>query len=169
LIEGVAFGHGPRVIASNMRAGVGITLDRALSIARTETLRVYRAASQAQYKTSGVVNMYRRMSARDHRVCIACLLMDGHLFPVDEPFAEHVQGRCVPVPEVLGLPVIEWPDGKTWFLAQDVNYQREILGPGRYEAWRAGDFELDEVVSRKTDSVWGDAFIPKPLYELIGG
>jgi len=41
------------------------------------------------------------------------------------------------------------------------------LGPGRYEAWVAGFYELEDLITETTHEIWGDALIPTPLNELI--
>lgn len=52
LIEGVALGRNPRAIASQIREGLGGNLLRALTIARTETLRAYRTTSHQTYQAN---------------------------------------------------------------------------------------------------------------------
>lgn len=161
LLEGVTRGINPREIAKMMADGLGIGINPALNTARTEQLRVYREAARMNYQNSGVVEGYQRISARDERVCPACLMADdGTVYPLDEPFAEHNQGRCSPVPVVAGLPPVRWQTGADWFKQQPAEAQERILGKERFGLWQAGAFELEQVVQRRTDAVWGDAFVP---------
>src|SRR3990172_1316982 len=119
LINAIALGKNPNETALLMAKKFGVGLDRAINIARTEQLRVYRTANLAQYKESGVVRGYQRLSARDTRVCPACLFADdGTIYSLDDPFDEHPQGRCTPVPVVIGLPVVTWQSGISWFESQ---------------------------------------------------
>ena len=142
-------------------------MDRAINIARTEQLRVYRTANLAQYKESGVVRGYQRLSARDTRVCPACLFADdGTIYSLDDPFDEHPQGRCTPVPVVIGLPVVTWQSGISWFESQSAASQRGMLGPGAYDAWQNGQFDLADMVGRVENEVWGGALTTKSLSEL---
>lgn len=169
LIEGVALGRNPRVVARSMRDGLAGGLNSAMNTARTEQLRVYREASRRQYQRSGVVTSYRRISARDTRVCPACLFADGRRYDLGESLDEHNQGRCAMIPDVRGIPPTSWQFGQSWFVGQDAGVQRQILGTGRYDAWQEGAFELDDVVGRREDSTWGNSLVPRSLQELTSG
>lgn len=168
LVDAILKGVNPRETARLMRNGFGAGLNRALNIARTEQLRAYRLASLQNYERSGVVEGYKRLSARDTRVCPACLLADnGQVYPLSTPFDEHPQGRCTPVPVVKGLPVVTWQTGEAWFMSLDAASQLDILGKGRFNAWQAGVFDLAALVSRKVDPVWGGSLVTTPLADLL--
>lgn len=170
LAKGVAIGENPRVIARDMvRNGLSQSLNRMLTIARTETLRVYRESSREQYKESGVVPGYKRLATHDRRVCPACLMADGEFYKLTEVMPEHPQGRCAMVPIVDGYKPAEWQSGADWFTEQNPEVQQGILGNGRYQAWRAGKFDLDQLVAVRADRVWGDSLQPRTLTDLLGG
>lgn len=170
LIDAIALGKNPRDTARAMREGFGVGFDRSLRIARTEQLRAYREANRQQYQASGLVEGYKRLSGRDTRVCAGCLMVDnGQIYPLDYTFEAHPQCRCTLVPVVTGLPVVTWQDGASWFMAQTPADQKTILGPGRFEAWQAGEFELQDVVRRDWDETWGGSIVPKTLAELTSG
>lgn len=167
LVDAILKGVNPRETARLMRDGFGVGLNRALNIARTEQLRAYRVASLQNYQRSGLVEGYKRLSARDSRVCPACLMADnGQVYPLTTPFEEHPQGRCTPVPVVKGLAPVTWQSGPDWFMGQDPNTQLAILGPGRFNLWQAGSIQLADLVSRKDDPVWGGSFVPTPIKDL---
>lgn len=69
LVKNTALGINPRQTAREMMKASGATLQRALVIARTESLRVYREASRQQYQASGLVTGYRRLCAKQTRTC----------------------------------------------------------------------------------------------------
>lgn len=167
LVDGTARGIAPRRLAGLIANDLAGGLNKALQIARTEQLRVYRESSRMQYTDSGVVSGYKRLSARDERVCPACLMADGQTFRLEISFAEHVQGRCTLVPIVIGADVPKWETGKKWFGKQPPEVQARILGMGRFEAWQDGQFKLDQLVTKKTSRVWGDALVPAPLKDLV--
>lgn len=170
LINAIGLGKNPMDTARAMRDGFGVGFNRAINIARTEQLRVYRQSNIEQYRTSKLVQGYKRLSARDTRVCPACLMADdGTVYGLDVPFEEHPQGRCTPVPVVIGMPVVQWQNGQAWFLAQNDAAQRSILGAGRYDAWKAGSFGLADLVKREDNDIWGTSLITKSLNELTGG
>lgn len=170
LIAGVALGRNPQVVARMMvRDGLSQSLTRMMLIARTEQLRVYRESSRQTYISSGVVERYKRLASKSRRTCAACLMADGQIYELDEPFDEHPAGRCQLLPVVAGLPPVRWTEGRDWFTEQSPEVQRSILGPGRFDAWRAGAFDLDQLVSRRENPVWGGALVPTPLRDLLAG
>jgi SPP1 gp7 family putative phage head morphogenesis protein len=167
LVDGVALGYNPRKVARQMAEGMTGSLNRMMTIARTEQLRTYRQASYASYQESGVVIGYRRLATHDRRSCISCIVDEGHFYPLDEEMPMHPNDRCVPIPVVRNASPIEWQHGEDWFMDQPSETQESILGKGHYEAWRTGKFELGEAVTVKPNAVWGDSLAVTPLRELL--
>ena len=167
LVNGMAMGLNPRVVARNMADAMAGNLDRALTIARTEQLRAFREASRQQMINSGVVTGYTRRCALSARTCEACLALDGTESDTDELMETHPNCRCVAVPIVADLPRIEMQSGEDWFKAQDETTQRDILGPGKFDAWKAGQFEFSQLASTHVDPEWGPTVSATPLSELI--
>jgi hypothetical protein len=149
-----------------MKRGMAQGLNRALVIARTEQMRVYHQSAQQQYAASGVVYGHRRLAAHDDRTCPACLAADGELLDVNKPLYDHPNGRCTSIPLVDGLPAVQFETGQDWLRKQDAETQRRILGRGRYDAWRAGRFELDELAVTTSDETWGKSLNVAPLKDL---
>lgn len=169
MVKGVALGKGPVAIArAVVRQGLSRSLDRMIVTNRTETLRVYRQATLDSYRESGIVVAYMRIAAKSARTCVGCLFADGRTYPLSVPFEEHVQGRCTAVPVVSGAPMPTWKTGADWFVEQPAATQREMLGPGRYDAWKANKFALHELVKVREDATWGNSVISTPLRELVG-
>jgi len=167
LMRGVALGWHPTRTAQEMINGAGLAFQRALLIARTEQMRVYRETTRQQYVASAIVEGYIRVSAKSARTCIACLMSDGQFFELDVPFEEHPAGRCVAIPALVRGQRATWETGEQWFRRQDEATQRQVLGPGRYDAWQAGRFELGATVTRREDATWGASLVPTPLHELL--
>lgn len=168
LVNGTAQGWNPRQTARVMRDDLAGGLQKALEIARTEQLRVYREVHRSQYEASGVVRGQKRLTAHDDRVCPACIADEGTVYPLNVILSDHVQGRCTSVPVVEGLPEVTWLSGEDWFRGQDEGVQRSILGNGRYEAWREGQFEFGQLVTHQEDATWGGSIVPTALKELTG-
>lgn len=178
IAEGIALGKSPRETARIIRNNFGLPLTKSLTISRTETLRAYREATRSQYASNNnVVKGYRRHSAKDSRVCMACLALDGTLYQLDEPLNEHPNGRCSLVPETityrdLGLDVPEdtrrLETGQEWFQRQPEGTQRQMMGGAKFDAWMDGKFSLDDIPKVGHDRVWGDSATPKSLKELVG-
>lgn len=157
LLNGTALGWNPRKTAREMRNGVDHGLDRMIRIARTEQIRVYRSSARQRYEDSGVVTSYKRIAAKQERTCIACLLLDGTEYDTRFELDDHVNGRCSMVPVVRGYKEPSWPSGRDWFNDLDEDAQARIMGKGAFEKWRDGEIELDDLVKRTHDSVWGDS------------
>ena len=156
LVRGIALGVNPNEVARRaIRLGLGTSFTRMAAIARTEQLRVYRLTTLESYANSRVVTGYRRLSARDSRVCAACLFADGNEYPIDYGFDSHVCCRCTTVPILRGIPPIQYETGQTWVARQPEGTQLEILGRGRFALWRRGEASLSDMVSRDWSDTWG--------------
>jgi len=159
LIDSTALGRNPRVTAGLMQNDLTGGLNKAMTIARTEQMRVYRMASAQSYKKSGLVKGQKRLTAHDSRVCIGCLADEGTVYPINEPIPDHPNGRCTGVPIIVGMPEINWTSGEAWLNTQPEDMQRAILGDKRFGMWQDGaDFGEFSVVKR--DPVWGKSVVP---------
>jgi SPP1 gp7 family putative phage head morphogenesis protein len=103
LTAGLVRGSSPRVVARQMAKDAALPGVRALAIARTETLRSFRIASQASYAAQdGLVTGYRRLAANGPRTCALCRADNGAFYEVTETMPTHVQCRCAMVPVTIG-------------------------------------------------------------------
>jgi hypothetical protein len=168
LTEATARGWNPRKAARVMQNGLTGGLQKALVIARTEQLRVYRMASDQAYRESGVVSGKRRLATRDTRTCLACLALDGEYIPIEAEMYDHVCGRCTAIPVVAGLPETKWQRGPEWFASLQADTQREMMGAKRYQAWHEGAFAFEDLATVTDDPVWGRAPQVTPLSVLSG-
>jgi len=166
LVDGVALGWGPRKTAKLMAEGMTGSLDRMLTIARTEQLRVYNESNRQQYIASGIVTSYTRIAAHDRRTCLNCILLEGTKYATDELMPSHPNCRCALIPIVRGQPEPEWQRGEDWLRSQDSATQESIMGKGKYEAWRLGQFELQDSVQIVPNATWGPTLRSVPLREL---
>ncbi len=166
LVRGVAIGQNPAKVAAGMRDALGVGLDRAFLIARTEELRAFRTAAQDTYREAGVTQ-YRRMATLDEATCIGCLAADGEISDNDEVFDAHPACRCTMVP-IVGEE-LTWRSSEDWFNAQDHETQVAIMGPGRLEAYESGAASWSDMFMRTDDATWGGAIVPTPLSDLVPG
>lgn len=176
--EGIALGYSPRKTAKIVQRRVGMGLTRALTISRTETLRAYRESTRLQYAANpNIVKGYIRRSAQNARTCMACIALDGKRYPLTEALDEHVNGRCVLVPDTvtykdLGLNVKEPPSdpfsSRDWFNQQTPAVQSNMMGTGKFKAWKNGDFQLEDMARIDRNRVWGDQAVEKSLKQLVG-
>ena len=178
LTSGIITGRNPRVTAQRIRqASATGTLARAETIARTETLRAYRNAQQQAYDASPVVDGWTWLSAQNARTCAACWVMTGSWHPTTERLAGHVNCRCRMIPRtpsweslgLVGLPDTnpQVPPGPETLAQLHPDELVHILGPGKYERYRAGELALSDMVTETDSPVWGKsvrvATIPEAL------
>lgn len=177
LLKGILSGKGPAAIARDMMTVWGIPLTRAMTISRTETIRAHRAAVMAGYRAnSHVAKGWTWMSAQDNRVCMSCTAMHGTHHPLTETLEDHPNGRCYALADTvtwrdLGIDMDEVEDepiisGEDWFKAQPESVQREMMGPGKYEAWVNGQFKFGQLSHYTYDERWGGMFTEATLEQL---
>lgn len=174
LIRGVASGSNPRVTARRMvqRAEHGFNggLTRAMNIARTETLDAHRAAAQvSQAQHADVLRGWQWLAKLDARTCPSCWAQHGSIHALDDPGPnDHQQGRCGRMPLTktwadLGLDIAEppslLPDSSTVFAGLTPAQQLEVLGPGRYAAYAAGEFPMDAWSVKRSTPGWRDSHV----------
>jgi SPP1 gp7 family putative phage head morphogenesis protein len=167
LVDGIALGRNPLETARRaLRQGLGRSFTRMATIARTETLRVYRQTTLEGYRQSNVVVGYRRLCAKDERTCLGCLMADGRFYERDVAFEEHPAGRCAAVPVLERGSPIDFETGQEWFVRQPESVQREMLGPGRWALYERGEVTLNDLVTRRWDETWGGSLSPTPVGRL---
>jgi hypothetical protein len=169
LAGGLALGEPLRQIARRASEGAGIALSRAMTITRTEIIEARRLAAHAQFLESAeVLNGWKRM-ANKKSACLACLFLDGTIYPTKQSLDDHPNGQCTAVPLVKGVPEPMWQTGKEYFLGLSPEQQQERMGMGRFEAWQDGQFELKDLVTWRRNKDWGDIPEVTPLWKLTGG
>lgn len=100
LIDSVSLGRNPYQTARLMRDSMDGNFKRAVLIARTETIQVFRETSIMQMTESNVVKEWEWLIENDDITCEFCLSQSGKRFPLTEGFFSHPRCRCAPVPIV---------------------------------------------------------------------
>ena len=165
LVNGLARGLGPGQIGRDMADGMGMGLDRALLIARTEAARSYRTASTEQYRQSGVVGSFMRL-VKKATACAGCLMLDGELFDTADELDDHPRGKCMVIPVVEGVAPPQWQKGQDWFLEQSEEEQKRILGPQKWQAWQDSGLPVSALAKHNHSSVWGSSPRPATISEI---
>lgn len=121
LTQGISEGDGPRSIARKLKdvfegkAG----RQRALTIARTETIRAHAEASLNSYEQVGLQDVQVEAewsTAGDDRVCELCLPLDGVVMPIKEArglLPRHPNCRCAWLPATVNAKEPTQKRGKT--------------------------------------------------------
>jgi len=175
LEEGIALGYNPRKMAALAQQQFGIGLQWALTTARTSALWSYREASRANYVANSdvVVGWIWWAEIASPRTCMSCLAKHGSRHDANEVLNDHHNGRCASIPIVplatrLGLSAPKIEDGEDWFNRQPEAVQKARMGPGKWEAWKAGEFTFDALSTVYHDHVYGDMWQETTLTGLVG-
>lgn len=179
LIQGIALGQNPRKVARAMRDAGGLPLARALTIARTEVLGVYRESTRRTYAAnSDVLTGWQWHSALDKRTCPVCWSMHGTMHKPDESLDSHPSCRCAMLPVTkpwsqlgfAGVPEtrVTLEKGADIFARQSDALKRAVLGPGKFKAYQEGKLSLSDLVVRTRSKVWGKGRRERSLRDVLG-
>lgn len=174
LAEAISLGINPNRIGAEIARELGVGLTWSQTTARTAQMWAYREATRANYMAnSDVISGWTWYSALDTRVCMSCLSKHGQRFPVNAVLADHHNGRCVAIPalrfgERFGIEIDEIEPGETWFNKQSEATQKTIMGPGMFDAWKAGEFAFRELSVRVENPIYGEMFQEATLKGLLG-
>jgi SPP1 gp7 family putative phage head morphogenesis protein len=184
LIRGVAAGSNPRetarrIITRTERYGFNGGLNRALVIARTETLDAHREAARVgRMAHTDVLGGWTWLAKLDTRTCPSCWAQHGTVHPVEKTGPDdHQQGRCTAIPTTrswadLGIDVEEppslLPSREDAFEQLTGEQQLQILGPGRYSAYVNGTFPMDDWSVVKSTPGWRDSHVVAPVPQSGG-
>jgi hypothetical protein len=167
LLDAVALGYNPVKTARLIQDAFGRGLTDALRMARTAQLYSSRVAAQNIYQNSEVVDGWIWYAQLDGATCQSCIVMHGTIHSKDELLSDHHNGRCAMLPyiEAFGNPIEQ--TGIEWFESLPESQQKQILGAGKFEAWKAGKFTLDQLSKEHENDVYGMMRVVTPLKELI--
>lgn len=160
---GISRSAGPVETARHITDSLGDVLDggraRALTIARTELIDAHREMAALTHKANAdVLESWVWYAHLRPDTCPACVAKHGSEHDVDTPGPMgHPNCRCARVPKATGYPMPIEP-GPVWFDQQPATTQKSILGPRRYDAWKAGDYPVRDWAQRRRNTDWRDAY-----------
>lgn len=171
LITANALGWNPRKTTEEIlrNGGLDSALNHILLVARDQQIRNYREASRDTYRKSSVVYGYKRIAAKNSRTCMACLALDGTVWPTSKMMPLHPQDRCSMIPLVANRPVIDFPSGLSYFEKLPPGEQKKRLGATKYAMWKRGEFDLSQIVSFSESETWGTSTRITSIRELEKG
>jgi SPP1 gp7 family putative phage head morphogenesis protein len=183
LISAVVQGLHPTETARELRNVFGVGLNRALNIARTETITAYREGTRQTYRqNTDVLEGWIWHSALGPTTCAACWAMHGTLHSADEKLDGHPRCRCAMVPftkswEALGFEGLpdtrpDIPRGTELFNRASAATQLSVLGPKGYALYKAGKVDLVDFLGRKDNPRWGTMRFTRSLIQIdrhLGG
>lgn len=178
LAKGLTQGWGQDKMVREFTRTIAVPHTRAVTILRTESLRVYRETSRATYAANpDVVASWTWCCALDRRSCVACIAMHGTVHPTSETLDGHPRCRCAMLPTTrpwrsLGVDADDpapLETGEVWLARQSPTYQRAVMGPGKYDLYAAGDLSLADMVARADDLDWGTMRTERSLKAIREG
>ena len=156
MLEGITLGYNPKKIARAFQDSYGRGLTDALRMVRTAQLYSYREANRASYTVnSDVVKGWQWGATLDGLTCMSCVAQHGTFHGNDERLNGHHNCRCAMIPVTNLFPPALDEEGKDWFAKQPEAKQRAMMGPGKYDAWKAGKFDLSQLSIEREDKVYG--------------
>jgi SPP1 gp7 family putative phage head morphogenesis protein len=167
LTSGVLLGENPNKIAARLAKRLGTDLSKAQLIARTETLRAYRTSSLQTYRANGdVVREWEWHASTDDRTCAVCWAMHGQRVDLQFSRGTHPNCRCAMIPVVRFGPDREL--GTELFDRLPADQQERILGPSKFDAYRAGVVSLPQLVEVRQSALWGATRRQRSLVGVLG-
>ena len=178
-VDAVVSGQNPLAVVPELRRGLDLPVNSLRTASRTVLISAYREASLRNYNdNSDVVKGWEWSCAKSDRTCPVCLAMDGRQFPLDAPFASHLNCRCSPVPvvrswEEMGFPASESPEdaptdsGEVWFDRQPKATKEKIVGKAGLEAINSGQLTLKSFVGLANDETYGDYRYRRNLSDML--
>lgn len=164
LSAGLLQGQSINGIAREMREAFGGNLTRAKTIARTEIIRSYRAASLEIYRQNrDILRGWMWTCSLGPRSCAACFAMHGTEHTMDETLDDHVNGRCTMIPITRDGYLPQVQSGQEAFDSLTTEQKQTILGKAGYAAYSRGEVRLRDFVGVHTDARWGTMRYQKPF------
>jgi SPP1 gp7 family putative phage head morphogenesis protein len=167
IIDGVGSGYNPRKIADAIEGAFGGGLTDALRNTRTVQLWSYRESARANYQASGVVDGWIWWAELDADTCEACVAEHGSIHDLDEQLDGHYNCRCAPIPFIEGVTP-EVGTGEDYFNGLSEDEQKSMLGPGKYDAFKAGKFEFSQLAKQVPNEIYGTMRQAASLKDLVG-
>lgn len=167
LTHGIVLGRGTDRIARDLQRVTDVPRWRSVTIARTESHRVFREASRQTYaQNADVLEGWTWTAHLDSHTCPGCVAMHGTQHTVTDQLDGHPRCRCAMVPRIRSWADLTEDDslpdtrptigrGTDWLRDQPTRVQRAVLGPGKFAAWRNGELDLEDLVHRSSDTRWG--------------
>ncbi len=171
LLQQVALGWNPRKTAEMLDGAVKLSQTRALTILRTEGTRAFAGSAIETYgANSDILRGWERLCARSTRTCACCWALDGTFYPLSARFDEHPNGRCTPVPVLIGQEqaIQGRKKGPEAFADLGEDDKKRILRTkSGYEAYKRGEAQLRDFVQFRESERWGTTATVRPVSKIL--
>ena len=168
IIKAAAIGTDFKTISKRLQATGDITRYRALATARTETNRVRRETTRQIFQENDdLIEGWEWVASKSTRTCPTCLALDGRIFPLKEPFPQHVNCRCTMIPVIKGFSRRPRTIGKDWFDGLSDEGKASVLGKETFLIYQQNNLSLNDFVAFKNDKRFGKSVYQKPLAKIL--
>lgn len=164
----IGTGQSPAFIARYLRGMVGLPFGQMANFVRTASAYASSEASAAaQVANRRLLRGWMWSSAKDRRVCAACLARDGEIFPVGEVLNDHHSGRCSAIPVTHGDDwTASYQRGRDWYAEQSRADQALLVGKGTRDLLAAGGTSWEAIPADYHNATMGLMSRREPLYRL---
>jgi len=76
--------------------------------------------------------------------------------------------NCAPLAKVRGVGAPDIGTGEDWFKNLDPAEQQQMMGPGKYAAWKAQEFDFGQLVGSYNDPIYGSLMREETLRGILG-
>jgi SPP1 gp7 family putative phage head morphogenesis protein len=170
----LAAGINPRQTMKNVTDKLGYAPTRAATMLRTEQYRAFRQSLLDNYRNNpNLVKAWIWNAHTGDRTCPICWAMHGTEWPLDDVMATHPNCRCNMIPKTPSWAELGYADipetgpdvtpGPELFKQLGEAAQRRILGPRRFDLYKAGKIDLPDMVRNTYTRDWGDG---KALFDI---
>ena len=145
------------------QGGIGdLTHRQATTLVRTATQSLYNDILYETYlRNTDVVEGVQALVTLDHRTSMICMARSGGVWnietgdplpssDVDTPFPGpppwHFNCRTILIP-VLEGQIVKDLSFEAWFKTKSKRFQKNALGPGRYELWSEGKLPMRSLIT----------------------
>lgn len=138
---------------------------QAEALVRTSVLSALHDTRVEQFRQNDdVLEGWAILTTFDSRTCEQCMALAGATFDMNgdplpgSPFQSrlpndglplHFSCRCLASPIIIGEAPPQDLDFEAWFGGQPSEEQRDILGPGWYAEWQAGNLKLRDRIDQR--------------------
>ena len=141
-------GEGPAKAARLMRADVAKIGKRdAMTLARTHLNTISNRVNE-EFLDQNDVDRVMYIDTLDARTCLQCAAESGKTYRRSDkrpPTPQHPNCRCLYVPFVEGLEPRK-RNYESWLRTQPEAFQKETLGPKRWDAWQEKNIPISGMV-----------------------
>lgn len=172
LIQGKNPKEAARVLVKQTGGVSGGTLSRWLTVARTEMMDANREGLGHVYQqNSDILRGKERMATLDERTCMACVFLDGTVYPLDAPEDGHQNCRCTWLPVLKSRKDFGPKDkrliGSKWFKKQPDAVQQKMMGMQKWTYWKRDVIELKDMVVERDNPGWRPAKYEASLKDAL--